>query len=164
LAVLRKGARILSDDLVVSQVGPEGVSLFGIPEPMNLTDQTIAFFKEIAPFFDRPRRDPISRKLMVSPNEIYGPDCMIDRCKVKAIYFVNLTKKGPFIKPMAATDALGKLIRAHTFAKGQRMAKDSVFQLCGLLSKVVTYSLGTGPDPELLGEWLIAQCAEQAIK
>ena len=98
----------------------------------------------------------------MSPNELYGPDCIIDRCKVKAIYFVDVTKKGPFIKPMAATDALGKLIRAHTFAKGQRMTKDSVSQLCGLLSKAVTYSLGTGPDPEALGEWIVARCGEHA--
>ncbi len=164
LAVLRKGARILSDDLIVSQAEPDGVSLFGIPEPMNLTDQTIAFFKEIAPFSDRPRRDPISRKLMVSPYEVYGPDCMIDRCRAKVIYFVNVTKKGPFIKPMPTADALGKLIRSHTFARRQQMTRDSVSHLCGLLSNVGTYSLGTGPDPEVLGEWLIARCAEHAIK
>lgn len=167
LALLRKGARILSDDRVVSRLEPDGVSVFGIPEPMNLTDQTITFFKEITPFCDGARRYSISRhsifrKFVVSPHEVYGPDCMIDRCRLKVMYFVNVTKKGPFVKPMAATDALGKLIRAHTFAHRQRMTQDSVSQLCGLLSKVRAYSLGTGPDPEALGEWLMTQCAEHA--
>lgn len=163
LSLLRKGARILADDRVVSRIESEGVSIYGIPEVMNLTDQTISFFEELAGFSDRPRQKSISRKLMVYPHEVYGSDCIVERCRLKVIYFVEVTREGPFINPMATTDALGKLIRAHTFARRQRMTHDSVLQLCGLLSQVRAYSLGTGPDPEALGEWLMTKCNEHAL-
>ena len=164
LTVLRKGARMLGDDLIVLEADRGRVRASGIPEPMNLTENTIRFFDELRAATDSIPGRPDFHKRTVAPQQIYGPDCMIEQCDLHVVYFVRVTPDGPSVRPLGATDTLNRLFQAHRFAHGQKITERSFEQLSGVVAGVRAYELSTGPDPVALGEWLITNCAAHAAR
>jgi hypothetical protein len=162
ISVLRKGAHLLGDDLVAIQADAGRVRAFGLPEPMNLTENTIRFFDELQAAANSIPGRPDFHKKTVTPQQIYGPDCLADQCDIHAVYFVHVTPEGPSVRPLPAPDTLNRLFQAHRFAREQRIAAGSFEQLSALVTRARCYELSTGPVPAALGAWLIANCAAHA--
>ena len=158
LSVLRQGARFLADDLTVLNESQEQIHMTGFPELLNLTSQTIRFFPELHGAADESNQQVATGKRIVSVKKIYGNHCVMDACRLHVAYFVRITSEGPGVQPVPVSSALGKLIHAHTFARNQSMTQSTVAHLFSFLSRIRTYELLTGPDPALLGKWLLENC------
>jgi hypothetical protein len=162
LSMLRQGAQFLADDLTVLHESTEQVHMTGFPELLNLTAQTIRFFPELQGAADETNQQVATGKRIVSVKKIYGDHCVVAASRLHVAYVVRVTSDGPAVKPVSVSSALGKLIHAHTFARNQSMAKPTVAHLFSFLSRIRTYELLTGPDPVLLGKWLIQNCHQHA--
>lgn len=155
LSLVRIGAKLLGDDLIVIKISNNNITAFGIPEPMNLTNETMNFFHETKRFSDTIAHIPGYAKKSVLPKQVFGPDCLIPHCPVHIVYFINVSKDGPNVRPLPVGEALKKLLLSHAFSRNQEINASSVSQFCTILEQVSAYELNTGPDPENLGKWLI---------
>lgn len=162
LSLLRNGAKMVADDLVMIRASDHEVAVFGIPKLLNIRRETFAFFEELEslPESSFARMGPL-RKL-VSPYTIYGEECMARESRVSVLYFLNLTEHGPSLRPLSASEASQRLILAHAFCCNQRLSAFSVDELLSVLSRVSTYELKTGSDPKRLGEWLLSNIGQHA--
>jgi len=163
LALVRKGAKLLSDDLVVLRAGSEGITGYGFLKLLNLTRETIGFFDELRALQEGCDFSVVQRrgaKLAFRPEQLYGEDCLADHCAIGVMYFLDVSVAGPSLEAISSSEALGRLMRSHTFAEGQRLAGMSADMLCAILGNVQRYVLHTGDDPKLLGDWLIEHCAK----
>jgi len=158
LSMLRQGSRFLADDLVVLQKLDHVVQVTGFPELLNLTAQTVQFFPEIQEHFDSTANSNASGKKMISAQTVYGSEYMLEACRLDAIFFVQIGVQGPQTRPSRPGEALGKLIRSHTFAQSQQVPRASVSGFFSILDGVPVFELQTGPDPVCLGSWLIEFC------
>lgn len=163
MAMLRLGAKLLGDDLTIIPNNKHQVHALGIPEPFNLTSQTLAFFPEcqgIAEFVAKPYPDS---KKVFSPNHIYGPDCLIADSPVHVAYFVRIDPNGPAIRRMNTTEAMQNFAAAHMFARNQLINGYSTTRLLDIISHLKVYELHTGPTPVQLGHWLMANIPVHAL-
>lgn len=158
LSMLRQGSAFLADDLVVLQAAGEEVQVTGFPELLNLTEQTVRFFPEIQEHFDLTSKMNASQKKMISAQAVYGNANMVDTCRLDAIFFVRIESEGPQTRPANPGQALGKLLRGHTFAQSQQVPRTSVSNFFSILDRIPAFELHTGPDPVNLGQWLIEFC------
>lgn len=155
LSLIRRKARLLADDLILlKNTSANGVTARGVPELLNLTEETIRFFSEL-------RRVPgslVSRsnqlKRAVNLTSIYGPDCWLQEGPVNVIYFVSVGGTKPSIKNISMAQILDKIIGAHRFCYNQTTGPGSLGEWLAILSSVRVYELQTGNDPDRLGEWL----------
>ncbi len=159
LAMVRRGARLISDDLLVA--GP-GAAVRGLPKPLNLRAPTLGFFKELG--WLAARSNPRTGKSSLIPQLIYGPACLASVCTVDIIYFLKLSQGRPAITRMPASMALKKLVEAHAFCIRQPTSGESLSGLCDLLASAAFYQLETGDNPEYLGQWLLDNCLGHARK
>ena len=162
LSMVRNGSKLLGDDLLVIKPSANGNIMFGVPEPMNLTKETIHFFKETDITPQTATKNTGYRKKTIKPQSIYGDRCFINQCPAHVIYFVNKTLKGPAIEPINASSALEKIILSHAFTRNQIARAESISKLCEFISHVSVYELNTGSDPLKLGKWLTHFCSEHA--
>ncbi len=164
LAVMLAGAKLLSDDLAVVQSDGDRPSVEGIPERMNLTKETLAFFPSLSALYER--FDELAQgcrnKTPIAPDEILNEGCMQDKSSLDVVYRVTVAADGPRVVRMSPTTALGLFVRAHTFAPAERMKPEAFARLTCLTDKVKVYALTTGPDPNVLAPWLIRHAHEHA--
>ncbi len=163
LSLVRQGARLLGDDLVVLQASTDKITAFGIPKSLNLRDKTISFFEELQGLPDPVCSHTGFLSKLIPPQKVYGPNCMIEHARMHVVYFVNLTEEGPSVRPLSTPEALSKLILSHTFSRNQNVNGISVLKLCESLSRVRAYDVNTGPDPKRLGDWLMHNCTDHAL-
>jgi len=159
LSMVRLNANLIADDLIVLNPLPESAHAEGIPKALNLKNETIGFFQElkILPIssFTQKHRD----KKSISASHVYGKKCMKLMADIHLIYFVKISSEGPTAKRLSVTDSLKRLALAHSFSRDQKLESRSINGLINALSKMDTYELTTGSNPELLGEWLIQHCS-----
>ena len=158
LSMLRQGARLLSDDLTVLQGTDQYFSMAGFPELMNLTDGTINFFPELGDHLSKNKEPKSMGKHMLAARNVYGGERMLDSCRVHVVFLVKIASEGPRLLPVSISAALGNLIRAHAFARSQKISKSSFAIFSSLLSQIPTFELHTGQDPAALGKWLVRNC------
>ncbi|MBT8370035.1 MAG: hypothetical protein KJO34_03665 [Deltaproteobacteria bacterium] len=158
LSTLRQGSGFLADDLVVLQEVGQDIQITGFPELLNLSEQTVGFFPEIKEHFDFSTQIPASAKRRISAQTVYGAEYMLETCHLHAIFFVQIEPDGPKTKLTNPGQALGRLLRGHTFAKSQQIPKASVSSFFTLLDRIPAFELHTGPDPVNLGKWIVKFC------
>ena len=154
LSLLRLGARLLADDLTALSRENGELRMRGFAEPLNLTPQTIAFFPELA----RARVLAPSRadgKRVLPADAAYADAYRHSPCRVDALCLLRLGGDAPGLEPLPASEAFGVLVRAHTFARGQSMRPESMAVCAAALEAIPALVLRTGPDPRVLGPWLI---------
>lgn len=164
MSLLRLGAKLLGDDLTIILPDADQVWASGIPEPFNLTDQTLAFFPEcqgVAEYIAKPHKDS---KRVFSPADIYGPDCLLADAPVHVAYFVRIDPDGPSIRRMNTIEAMQHFAAAHMFARNQLIDSNSTARLLDIISRVKVYELRTGVHPDQLGHWLIASISDHAAR
>jgi len=160
LSLVRLGARLISDDLVVVSLSGNKPMANGLPKPLNLREPTLGFFEELREF--APAVSPSTGKSSVIPQLVYGSACLEASCSINVLYFLNLSDTGPALSRLGTGEALQRLLHSHTFCTMQPAGGDSIVGLCDLLSLVPSYQLDTGRDPEYLGKWLLENCHKHA--
>lgn len=160
MSLVRRGALLVADDLLVLDSSCEHPKVFGIPKLLNLRRPTMEIFQELCQYSEVEHR--LRGKASVHPQALFGPGCTTASCPVHVIYFLNLTAGPPSAYPLETEEALKRLILCHTFAYEQEIAAASVIMLCELLSCARTYQLNTGENADGLGGWLLDNCAEHA--
>jgi hypothetical protein len=164
LSTLRKGAQLLGDDLNFIEIGDAHVKAIGFPEMLNLTSDTISYFKELHHVRSRVIQGSGSHKKIVSPYDVYGDNCVIKTSDINVIYFIDICNRGPSVRKLTFGGAIGKLMHSQTFANNQILDKYVFEKLSDMLEKINAYDLRTGSCPEYIGEWLIQHCAEHATR
>jgi hypothetical protein len=160
LSLLRLGAKLLGDDLIALGDEQGALTLHGFPEPMNLSEQTIGFFEELAGVdISVPI---VNAKRVVSPLELYGSNCMADSIPLHVVYWVSKSDGTPRIQPLSPQESLGILLRAHTFARCQQISKKALDTIYRLLDSTKIYRLYTGSNPAELGNWLLHSARDHA--
>ena len=161
LSLIRNGARLLADDLSFLSTHKGRVQLHGLPEGLNLTQETLDFFPEVGVALANTgvSANISSKKFTLAASQIYGDACMQASCPLDAICFVRVDPEGPSLEPMPIHLAFGKLLNSHTFASKQRPVQKTVAVLGQALQEVPVYVLNTGHKPDKLGPWLMAQLA-----
>lgn len=154
LALLRKNAVMLADDLVILTREDNKALMYGIPEPLNLTPATIEFFPELKDARSLPSRDGVTNKVVFDPRSVYGSERFGGNSPLHAIYFIEVTPGRPALNPLPPQAALGKLIKACTFAFHQKLTRNTGAGLLDLATRIPCFVLRTGSDPDFLGSWL----------
>ena len=160
LSLVRLGAKLISDDLVVVSLAGNKPMAYGLPKPLNLREPTLGFFEELQS--SEPLMRPSSGRASVNPQSVYGAACLDASCPVNVLYFLNLTDTGPSISPMSFGEAMQTLLYTHAFCSMQPTEGDSIVGLSDLLSLVPFYKLNTGNNPGYLGKWLLENCHKHA--
>lgn len=160
LALMRLGARLLADDLVMVEEKDSALMLHSFPEPLNLTEQTIAFFDELKHLQASP--DSPAPKTAVSPQGIYGETCFQPSAPLCVAYIVTKSAGPPRVERVAPNESLGYMLRAHTFARCQTISKVALNIIYNLIESVPIYRLYTGADPAALGQWLLDKAPDHA--
>ena len=62
------------------------------------------------------------------------------------------------MKTIPPEEALDLLFKCHVFAHNQQIGRDSLAKLWEIVSFVKMYRLYTGPNPALLGRYLVQNC------
>lgn len=161
LALLRAGARLLADDLVVLRAEAGTIHLHGIPEALNLTPKTMDFFPEVAAAAAAQGETTVlpNGKRVLRADAIYPHACPSGSCRLHAICFLRIGGKAPQLQPLDTATAFGRLLHAHTFARGQRPLAAVMTVHSKALEKAPVFELLTGPDPRTLGPWLMEALA-----
>ncbi len=161
LALLRAGARLLADDLVVLRADAGAVHLHGIPEALNLTPKTMDFFPEAAAAAAAQSEATVlpNGKRVLRADAIYPHACLSDSCRLHAICFLRIGGNAPQLQPLDTATAFGRLLHAHTFARGQRPLAAAMTMHSRALEAAPAFELLTGPDPRALGPWLMEALA-----
>lgn len=163
LSLVRNGARLLGDDMVVLQTSTDKVTAYGIQKGLNLREKTINFFEELQGIPGLACTHTDLQDKLIPPQKVYGPDCMTVRAGMNVVYFVNIAEEGPSVRPLSTHEALNKLILSHSFTRNQKVNATSILKLCESLSRVRAYDINTGPDPKCLGDWLMHNCSNHAM-
>lgn len=160
LSLVRLGAKLLADDLVVVALEGNKPMAYGLPKPLNLREPTLGYFEELR---ERVPKMIISdEKSSIIPQLVYGTACLAPSCAIDVLYFLNLTDDGPALRRLDAGAALERLIHTHVFCAMQPTLGDSIVGLFDLLAMVPFYQLDTGRDPGYLGQWLLEHCQQHA--
>lgn len=159
LALVRHGARLVSDDLIALDVQGDQVLAHGLPKLLNLREPTVKFFEELRHCERAEQRSP--DRLALSPASIYGASCLTPRCHVRAFYFLSLADGNISATRLGLEQAVPELVLNHTFSPTQRTGAPSILAFLDLLARVPVYRVQTGHDPDRLGRWLGEHCARQ---
>ena len=162
LSMIRQGAGLLSDDLIILKPSSDSTQAGGIPKALNLHDETISFYDELKRLPDSSFVQQHKEKKSVSPTRIYGKECLCSDTDIHVIYFVKISAAGPYVKPLPVAESLKRLALAHGFTYNQKLEAQSIKGLTLALQHANAYELSTGPDPIKLGTWLLEHCTEHA--
>jgi hypothetical protein len=89
LALLRAGFDFLGDDLVFLTTGPDGVRALAFPDEIDVTDETIRFFPEMAYLLATPRATGWPKR-QVRPENLYG-STVVCECRPRVLVFPRIT-------------------------------------------------------------------------
>lgn len=160
LSLMRLGAKLLGDDLVMVGKENDTLLLHGFPEPLNLTEQTISFFDELAHL--KSTATPVGSKVVFTPQDVYGLLCFQEQVPLNVAYIVHKSPGTPHVEPLSTHEALGFLVRAHTFARCQSISRIALDRMYQILDSICFYRLYTGSEPVTLGKWLLDSAYDHA--
>jgi hypothetical protein len=139
VAMVRAGAGFMGDDTVLLSPDPDGVSVFGFPDEINLTDGTARMFAEVAHLVGAPRMAG-ARKHRIRPENVFGrPSVMRGRPAVLVFPVVGDAEDNR-VRPMSQAEALVELVpnvlltepataQAHLDVLGQLVQRCHSFRL-----------------------------------
>jgi hypothetical protein len=107
LALVRAGFGFLGDDTLFLARRPEGLRLLAFPDEVDLTEQTVAFFPELARYLTAPR--PGWRKRQLRAEEAYGAE-VVWECAPGHLVFPRVAgREESRLFPLEAGEALLEL-------------------------------------------------------
>jgi hypothetical protein len=109
LSLLRAGWAFGGDDICFTAPGLGGPRILAFPDELDVSDDTIAFFPELAPLRERPPR-PDARKWPLLPEEVYPVD-FVDACAPGILLFPRIAHTDRSrVEEMGAAEALMELV------------------------------------------------------
>ncbi len=164
LALARAGFGFLGDDTLFLSRGaqeppggaselPGGIRILAFPDEFDLTDQTVAFFPELASLLDASR--PAGwRKRQVRAEELYGAP-VVWECRPAALVFPRVSgERASVLTPLSPGEALLELA-PNVLLTEARSSQAHLDILAELVERSDCYRLATGTDlggaVELLG-------------
>lgn len=108
VALARAGFGFLGDDALFLAKRPGGVRILAFPDEVDLTDQTVAFFPELAPLLDSPPRSGW-RKRQIRAEETYGAE-VVWECEPALLVFPRVAgREESELIPIGEDEALFEL-------------------------------------------------------
>ncbi len=139
LALVRAGAGFLGDDTVFLSPSPQGLTVLGFPDEIDLTDETAEMFPELAHLVGQPKMAG-AKKHRVRAEEAFG-DVVVMSGPPAVLVFPTITGgEDGRTTPMAQSDALLELVpnvlltdpptaQAHLDALGRLVESCRCFRL-----------------------------------
>jgi hypothetical protein len=153
LALARAGFGFLGDDTLFLAPRPgEGVRILAFPDEFDLTEQTLAFFPELAALFgDAPRTG--WRKRQVRAERAYGAP-VVWECAPAVLVFPQVAgTPASELTPLSPGEALLELAPNVLLTEG-RSSQGHLDVLAELVERSACYRLATGTDLEAAVELL----------
>jgi hypothetical protein len=156
LTLLRNGFGYLSDDMVFLRQRADGPAVLGLPEDVDVSDQTIHFFPELD-FLRRASKTRGWTKKQVRADEVYGVE-PVEEAKPGAIVFPQIAhRETSALRRIDSDEALRELVSNVLLTEG-RSCQRHLDILTELVTQTPCYRLETGHDfdciPVLLAELL----------
>jgi hypothetical protein len=108
LALARAGFGFLGDDTLFLARRPEGLRLLAFPDEVDLTDETVSFFPDLAPWLAAPRSG--WRKRQLRAEEACGAE-VVWECAPSHLVFPHVSgRQESALIPVAADEALLELV------------------------------------------------------
>lgn len=144
LALARAGFGFLGDDTLFLAQRPGGVKILAFPDEFDLTDQTVAFFPELAPLLDAARPSGW-RKRQVRVEETYGAR-IVWECEPALLVFPRVAGVPESrLSPMEKDEALMEL--APNVLLTEPASSQAHFDtLAALVERSDCWRLETGTD------------------
>jgi hypothetical protein len=158
-ALLHAGCRLLGDDLNALRADERGIEVRGWPERLNVTDATAAFFPELTAALAAVPKRTDWHKRAVAPEAAFGAACMAERCRLAGVCVLRISREGPSLRRLTASEALDHLFAAHRMHPDQRIGRRAFGHLTALVANVPAFECSMGPAPRGLGRWLLAESA-----
>ena len=151
IALLRHGYDFLSDDrIIVSTANGVTPRVFSVPEPIDVTDQTIAFFPELNSASCFTDHYNLSKKSFHMA-DIYS-SAILDETLPGAILFPHITSQAASRLEKISKDEAFRLFLPHSLLVfDKQTARRNFDTLYELLVASQTYRLHLGADLEQLG-------------
>ncbi|MGH2389698.1 MAG: hypothetical protein ACRDIE_15970, partial [Chloroflexota bacterium] len=148
LTLARAGWDLLGDDMLFLAPGHDGPLVRAFPEPIDLTDRTIAFFPELADLASVPRL-PGSPKRQLHLSERYGTR-VAWACRPGALVFPSVAHRDySVLTKMDRDEALLELL-PNVLLTEARSTQAHLDALALLVSECACYRLETGSDLDAL--------------
>jgi hypothetical protein len=161
ITLLRKSFGYIADDMVFLAPRPQEFRILGFPDEIDLTDETIALFSELAPLARLPKSRGW-RKRQVRPEQLYPVD-LVSECKPGLLIFPKISGKGiSVLKPMNSSEAL-LLLLSNIIRTDSRSSQNHLDALTALVGKSECYRLETGRDFDAIPD-LIRSAAASSPK
>lgn len=143
LALARAGFGLLGDDTLFLARRPEGLRLLAFPDEVDLTEQTVAFFPEIAPRLTAPR--PGWRKRQLRPEDAFGAE-VVWECAPGHLVFPRVAGRDESrLIPLEAGEALLELA-PNVLLTEPASSQAHLDALAGLTAESACWRLETGRD------------------
>lgn len=154
IALLRAHFDYLSDDMVFLRRSHEALGIVGLPEDVDVTDQTLRFFPELD-FVQRSPKAEGFPKWQVRANEVYGTK-IVRRARPSAIVFPRIAgKEFSTVREIEPGEAFFEMV-PNVLLTGSRCCQAHLDALTDLVKQTPCYRLETGLDfdriPELFRE------------
>jgi len=156
VTLLRGGFDYLSDDMVYLRRCSDELKIFGFPEDIDVSDQTIGLFPELAFLRNAPK--PVAwAKTPVRLEEVFVVE-IAREAQPGAIVFPKISgKERSEVRPIDTDEAFREII-ANLLLTETRSCQNHLDILTELVRQTPCYRLDTGRDfdriPSLLGELL----------
>jgi hypothetical protein len=143
IALVRAGFGFLGDDTLFLAHRPEGLRLLAFPDEVDLTEQTVAFFPELAPRLAAPR--PGWRKRQLRAEEAYGAE-VVWECTPGHLVFPRVAgREESRLTPLDPGEALLELV-PNVLLTEPAASQAHFDALAGLAGASACWRLETGRD------------------
>jgi hypothetical protein len=156
ITLARSGFDYLSDDMVYLRRYSDELKVLGFPEDIDVSDQTIDLFPELA-FLRNAPKPVVWAKTPVRLEEVYEVE-MVREAEPRAVVFPKISdKERSVVRPIDADEAFREII-ANLLLTETRSCQGHLDILTELVRQTPCYRLDTGRDfdriPLLLGDLL----------
>jgi hypothetical protein len=148
LALTRAGFGFLGDDTLFLAPGPAGLRLLGFPDEMDVTDETIGLFPELAGLLAVPPRLPGAKRQVRGEDAYAAP--VVAECRPAALLFPRVAHtERSRLRPMSQAEALLELA-PNVLLTDARASQAHLDALAALARAGPCYRLDTGRDLDAL--------------
>jgi len=158
IALTRAGLKFLGDDVVLLRREGTQIAALLLPNPIQLSLQSISFFPELAPLGVRPLNN--RGKLSFSVQEAY-PDRSIERCVPRLLLFPRLIHQpASHLERLSPMEALCRLLPQSLWEAESVHGRQHWDLLGQLVEQCTPYEIALGTDLDAAAELAIRTLQE----
>jgi hypothetical protein len=151
-SLARAGLSVLSDDRLLVRQGPAGIECLGWRGPLNLAEESVALFPELAAL--TLSSGTFEGKLGVAPEEVYHT-ARADSAAPGALLFPTVSERSEsVIEDLSPGEALARLVPCSLFYAHQQVLPEHLAVLRDLVAASRCYRVSVGRDVAEVGQRL----------